>query len=194
MKYSRGASCRRDLEPIMQLTSFAQPSLSAQRALSAHVEPPSRTPRTAPCTASRPLTVISFLSPSPSPTTYNMSGAGCRAAPPGTARRARPGTHWRAAASQARRCCGRRRIVQAASRRARRLAGGEQASRARRPTACRARAGARAGTGARARAGAGARARAAWRVGTRTPPIPLYAQLRLATRSSWRGCSARGAM
>jgi hypothetical protein len=35
--------------------------------------------------ASRPLTVISFLSPSPSPTTYNTSGAGrrcsCHAAP-----------------------------------------------------------------------------------------------------------------
>jgi hypothetical protein len=92
----------------MQLTAFVQPSLSAQRALSDHVVPPSRTPRTAPCMASRPLTVTSFLSPSPSPTTYIMSGAGrrcsCRAAPlraparpsaltprPGPRRRPRPG-------------------------------------------------------------------------------------------------------
>ncbi len=72
--------CRHDLVLIMQLTALAQPSLSAQRALSAHVAPPSRTRRTAHCTATRPLTVISFLSPCPSPTTYNMSGAGAVAA------------------------------------------------------------------------------------------------------------------
>jgi hypothetical protein len=46
----------------MQLTVFAQPLLSAQRALSAFVLQPSRTRRTAPCTAPRPLTVSS---PSP---------------------------------------------------------------------------------------------------------------------------------
>jgi hypothetical protein len=66
----------------MQLTFLAQPWLSVQRAPCLQ---PSRTPRTAPCAASRPLTVVSFFSPSPSPTTYNMSGAGrrrsCRAAP-----------------------------------------------------------------------------------------------------------------
>jgi hypothetical protein len=68
---------------IMQLTS-----------LSAHVLQPSRMPRTARGTASRPLTVISFLSSSQRPTTYNLSGAGrhcsCRAAPLQAAIRASP--------------------------------------------------------------------------------------------------------
>ncbi len=87
MKESR---CRRDLVIIMKLTAFAQLWLSAQRALSAHVVPPSRTRRSARCAASRPLTEISsyprargpdrdiLLIPCPSATTYNMSGAGRR--------------------------------------------------------------------------------------------------------------------
>jgi hypothetical protein len=76
--------CRRDLVFIMQLTSLAQPALSAQRAVSAHVLSESNASN-GPMHGLEALTVISFLSPGPSPTTYNMSGAGrrcsCRAAP-----------------------------------------------------------------------------------------------------------------
>jgi hypothetical protein len=217
-RHERKSRCRRNLVLIMQLTYLTQTFVVCAACFSAHVRQPSRTPRTAPRTASRPLTVISLFPRARAPRRTTCRGRAAatlaallrcarrlghplarRARAHAPRRRPRPG---RVSARPATRGCSLLASVALfkrapsgslgsglAARLSRGCVGASRAARS--CSSCRAQ-GAGAGAGARARAGA----RAAWRVGTRTPLVPddWPAQRRPGTRSSWRGCSARGAM